>query len=129
MLVHDALTERVIGLAIQVHKELGPGLLESVYESCLSVELKQAAIQFRRQVPMPVTYRGMRLESGYRADLIIEDTLIIEIKALDHLCPAHEAQVLTYLRMSNCPLALLLNFHAPRLKDGLKRFINAGTFN
>jgi GxxExxY protein len=124
MLVHSALTERVIGLANDAHKTLGPGLLESVYESRLGLELRHAGIPFKRQVPMPVIYRGVRLESGYRADLIIDDHLIIEIKAVERLCPAHEAQTLTYLRMSNCEVALLLNFHAPRLKDGLKRFIN-----
>ena len=124
MLVQSALTEHVIGLAIQIHKELGPGLLESVYESCMALELKRADIPFRRQVPMPVTYRGVRLASGYRADLIVSDDLIVEIKAVERLHPAHEAQVLTYLRMSNCQVALLLNFHAIRLKDGLKRFVN-----
>ena len=124
MLVQSALTEHVIGLAIQIHKELGPGLLESVYESCMALELKRADIPFRRQVPMPVTYRGARLASGYRADLIVSDDLIVEIKAVERFHPAHEAQVLTYLRMSNCQVALLLNFHAIRLKDGLKRFVN-----
>jgi GxxExxY protein len=113
MLVQSALTERVIGLAIDVHKALGPGLLESVYETCLCLELRHAGILFRRQVPMPVTYRGTRLETGYRTDLIVADQVIVEIKAVERLSPAHEAQALAYLRMSDCQMVLLLNFNAP----------------
>src|SRR5215469_15936375 len=123
-----ALTERVIGLAIDVHRELGPGLLESVYETCLAFELKQAEIAFRRQVSMPVMYRGMRLHSGFRADLLIADDLIVEIKAVERLAREHEAQLLTYLRMSHCQVGLLLNFNALRLKDGIKRLVRSKEF-
>jgi GxxExxY protein len=123
MLTHQALTERVIGLAIDVHRELGPGLLESVYETCLAFELKQAGIPYRRQVSMPVMYRGVRLQSGFRADLLIADDLIVEVKAVERLLREHEAQLLTYLRMSHCQVGLLLNFNALRLKDGLRRLV------
>jgi GxxExxY protein len=125
MLTHQALTERVIGLAIDVHRELGPGLLESVYETCLAFELKQAGIPFRRQVSMPVMYRGVRLQSGFRADLLIADDLIVEVKAVERLLREHEAQLLTYLRMSHCQVGLLLNFNALRLKDGLRRLVRS----
>lgn len=120
---HD-LTEQVIGLAIDVHKELGPGLLESLYEPCLAFELKQAGVTFRRQAPMPVVYHGLRLRTGFRADLLVSDDLIVEIKAIERLVPAHEAQLLTYLRMSGCQVGLLLNFNAIRLKDGLRRLVH-----
>ena len=125
MLAHHGLTERVIGLAIDVHKELGPGLLESVYEACLAFELKRAAIPFRRQAAIPVVYHGFRLHTGFRADLLIADDLIVEIKAVERLVPAHEAQLLTYLRMSGCQVGLLLNFNAMRLKDGLRRLVRS----
>ena len=125
MLTHRDLTDRVIGLAIAVHKELGPGLLESAYETCLAFELKHACIPFRRQVPMPIVYRGFHLDTGFRADLLIAEELILEIKAADRLIPAHEAQILTYLRMSGCPVGLLLNFNAVLLKDGLRRFVRS----
>ena len=126
MLVHSELTERVIGLAIHVHRALGPGLLESVYETCLAFELKQAGIPFRRQASIPVMYRGNRLRTGFMADLLIADDLIVEIKAVAHLVPEHDAQALTYLRMSGCQVVLLLNFSGLRLKDGLRRFVRTG---
>jgi GxxExxY protein len=125
MLMQQRLSERVIGLAIDVHRALGPGLLESVYETCLAFELKQAGIAFRRQVSIPVIYRGVRLETGFRADLLVAGELIVEVKAVDRLLPAHEAQALTYLRMSACQIALLFNFNALRLKDGLRRFVHS----
>jgi GxxExxY protein len=125
MLTRHELTEQVIGLAIRIHKGLGPGLLESVYETCLAFELRQAGIAFRRQAAMPVLYRGFRLHSGYRADLLIADDLIVEIKAVERLSPVHEAQLLTYLRMSGCQIGLLMNFNALRLKDGLRRLVRS----
>jgi GxxExxY protein len=125
MLAHHALTERVIGLAIDVRRELGPGLLESVYEACLAFELKRAAIPFRRQAAIAVVYHGFRLHTGFRADLLIADDLIVEIKAVERLVQAHEAQLLTYLRMSGCQVGLLLNFNAMRLKDGLRRLVRS----
>lgn len=123
MLEHRDLTERVIGLAIEVHRTVGPGLLESVYETGLCVELKLAGIPFRRQVSIPVVYKGTSISLGFRADIVVADAVILEIKGVAALIPAHEAQILTYLRMSHVRVGLLLNFHAPRLKDGLLRFI------
>ena|SRR5690348_9008980 len=123
MLVQERLTERVIGLAIDVHKELGPGLLESVYERCLAFDLKRAGIPFKRQAAIPVAYHGFRLHTGFRADLLVADDIIIEIKAVERLIPAHEAQLRTYLRMSGCQVGLLFNFNAIRLKDGLRRLV------
>src|SRR5438270_4997795 len=102
-LSHDAaLTERIIGLAIDVHRHLGPGLLESAYEECLCFELSQTGIEYRRQVPLPVVYKDVRLDCGYRLDIIAQHQLIIEIKAIERILPVHEAQILTYLRLSGC---------------------------
>src|ERR1700730_2015285 len=117
------LSERVIGSAIDVHRQLGPGLLEAVYEECLCFELKQARIEYRRQVPLPVSYKGVQLECGYRMDIVVERQLVVEIKAVDRFLPIHEAQLLTYLRLSGLPIALLLNFNSVTLKDGLRRFV------
>ena len=119
----DPLTERVIGLAIAVHRELGPGLLESAYEECLSFELKHAGIPYARQVPLPVVYKDVRLDCGYRLDIVVRRELIIEIKAVEQLLPIHEAQILTYLRLSGIRLGLLMNFNTVVLKDGIRRFI------
>ena len=123
MLEHRDLTERVIGLAIEVHRTVGPGLLESVYETGLCVELKRAGIPFRRQVSIPVVYKGTSVSVGFRADIVVADAVILEIKGVAAFIPAHEAQILTYLRMSHIRVGLLLNFHARRLKDDLLRFI------
>src|SRR6266851_2104705 len=117
------LTERVIGLAIDVHRHLGPGLLESAYEECLSFELSQAGIEHRRQVPLPVVYKDVRLDCGYRIDIVVRQQLIIEIKAIERIVPVHEAQILTYLRLSGYKVGLLLNFNSVVLKDGLRRFV------
>jgi GxxExxY protein len=123
MLEYHELTERIIGLAIQVHRQTGPGLLESVYAACLGFELEQAGIPLLRQVGIPVFYKGMQTPLGFRTDILVADTVILEIKAVPGLLPAHEAQLLTYLRMSRLPVGLLMNFHAMRLTDGLKRFV------
>jgi GxxExxY protein len=117
----DPLTQRVIGAAIDVHRSLGPGLLESAYEECLCSELKQAGILFKRQVPLPVEYKSVRLECGYRMDLVVQDALIVEIKTVERLLPIHEAQLLTYLKLSKRPTGLLLNFHTAALRDGIRR--------
>jgi GxxExxY protein len=123
-LAHESgLGERVIGLSIDVHRHLGPGLLESAYEECLCFELKQAAIDYRRQVPLPVVYKDVRLDCGYRMDIVVQNELIIEIKAIDRLLPVHEAQMLTYLRLSGLRVGLLMNFNNVVLKDGLRRFV------
>lgn len=115
--------KRVIGLGIDVHRALGPGLLESVYEECLCHELKVAGIEFARQVPLPVVYKGVRLDCGYRLDVVIANEMILEVKAVDRLLPIHDAQVLTYLRLSGHKVGLLMNFNALTLKDGLRRLV------
>jgi len=117
------LSERVIGLAIEVHRHLGPGLLESAYEECLCFELKQAAIDYRRQVALPVIYKDVRLDCGYRMDVVVERALILEIKAIDNVTPVHEAQMLTYLRLSGIQVGLLMNFNSVALRHGLRRFV------
>jgi len=115
------LTGNVIGLCIEIHRELGPGLLESAYEECLAYELSKAGLRFERQRPLPVHYKEVRLDCGYRLDLVIEDALIIELKAVTELHPIHEAQLLTYLKLDRKSLGLLINFNVPVLKQGIKR--------
>jgi GxxExxY protein len=119
----DPLTERVIGLAIAVHRALGPGLLESAYEECFCLELREVRIPFARQVPLPVLYKGIRLDCGYRLDVVLERDLIVAIKAVERLLPIHEAQILTYLRLSAIRTGLLVNFNSVVLRDGLRRFV------
>ncbi len=121
---HNALTERVIGAAIEVRRHLGPGLLESAYEECLCRELTLAGIRFERQLVLPVEYKGARLGAGYRLDLAVEDTIIVEIKSVEALSRIHEAQPITYLRLTGYPLGLLINFNVPILKTGIKRFVH-----
>ena len=123
MIENQQLTEPVIGAAIEVHRVLGPGLLESVYEQCLCYELHQAGLPFERQVGIPVTYKGLILNEGFRADIVVDRKVILEIKAVAAILPAHEAQLQTYLRMSGIPVGLILNFNASRLTDGLRRFV------
>ena len=118
----SALTERVIGLAIDVHRHLGPGLLESAYEECLAFELRESGVAFARQVPLPVVYKGIFLDCGYRMDIVVEKSLVLEIKAVERVMPIHEAQMLTYLRLSGMKTGLLMNFNSVLLKDGLRRF-------
>jgi GxxExxY protein len=113
---NDRPTEKVIGLAIEVHRQLGPGLLESAYEECLCLELQEAGLAFRRQVPLPITYKSVRLDCGYRLDLLIDDQLILELKSVEGLLPIHEAQVLAYMRLSGARTGLLLNFNSAVLK-------------
>jgi len=116
------ITEAIIGAAIEAHRELGPGLLESAYEECLCYELALRGLSFQRQVELPVIYKGNRLDCGYRLDIIVEGSVILELKAVEKLLPIHEAQVLTYLKLSDMSVGLLLNFNVPLLKDGVKRF-------
>jgi GxxExxY protein len=123
MLEQRILTEKIIGLAIEVHRTVGPGLLESVYAECMALELGGAGLGVETQVTVPVIYKGVTIPLGFRADIVVENTIILEIKAVAALLPAHESQLLTYLRMSHLRIGLLMNFHAPRLKDGLRRFI------
>ncbi len=120
----DLLTEKVIGFAIDVHRALGPGLLESAYEECLCYELSQAGIGFTRQTPLAVVYKNVKLDCGYRIDVVASESVILEIKAVERLLPIHEAQLLSYLKMSGLRVGLLMNFHVPVLKNGLKRIVN-----
>jgi GxxExxY protein len=117
----DVLTEKVIGGAIEVHRALGPGLLESTYELCLCRELSMRGMAFERQKPIPVEYKGVKLDCGYRADLVIEEKVLIEIKALDALTAIHEAQLLAYLRLGQWQVGLLINFNVQFLKQGIRR--------
>ena len=119
--IRDPLTEKIIGYAIEVHRTLGPGLLESAYEECLCYELSQHGLAFRRQVPLPVVYKGVRLDCGYRLDVVVSDEVIVEIKAVEKLLPVHDAQLLTYLKLSGFRTGLLLNFHSPVMREGIRR--------
>lgn len=117
----NELSGKVIGLCIEIHRELGPGLLESAYEECLAYELSKAGLRFERQRPLPVRYKEVQLDCGYRLDLVVEGVLILELKAVTELQPIHEAQLLTYLKLDKKPLGLLINFNVPALKEGVKR--------
>jgi len=121
---HSDLTERIIGAALVVHRELGPGLLESAYQTCLACELAERGLLFEAQRALPVVYRGVRLNCGYRIDFIVAGKVIVEVKAVDQLAPIHTAQMLSYLRLSGCSVGLLLNFNAAPLRVGIKRVVN-----
>ena len=118
------IAEAVIGAAIGVHRELGPGMLESAYEACLAYELIQRGFKIERQKELPLKYRDITLECGYRLDLLVEDSVIVEVKALDALHPVHEAQLLSYLRLSGCQVGLLINFNVKMFKTGIRRVVN-----
>ena len=120
----DKLSNRVIGCAIEVHRVLGPGLLESTYEQCLAHELSQNGIEFKLQHPLPVEYKGVRLDCGYRIDVFVEDTLVLELKSVEEIKGIHEAQLLTYMKLAGAKTGLLINFNAIRLKDGIRRFVH-----
>lgn len=122
MQIND-ITGEIIGAAIEVHKILGPGLLESAYEECLSYELMQRGLKIERQKPVPIVYKEIKLECGYRMDIIVENQVIVELKAQDVILPVHEAQVLTYLRFAQKKIGLLINFNVTVLKNGIRRFI------
>jgi len=117
----NRITETIIGAAIEVHRALGPGLLESVYEECLCRELSLRGIPFERQRSLPVEYKGLRLDCGYRLDLLVADTVVVEIKAVESLLPIHEAQLLTYLRLGGWKVGLLINFNVAVLRQGIRR--------
>jgi GxxExxY protein len=121
----DRITEAIIGVAIDVHRTLGPGLLETVYESCLSFDPQARGLNLERQKPLALTYKGMRLECAYRVDLIVEGAVIVEVKAAEQLLPIHAAQLLSYLRLSNLPVGLLINFDVINLQRGLRRVVNS----
>jgi GxxExxY protein len=116
------ITEKIIGCAIEVHRILGPGLLESIYEECLVFELKDAGLDIERQKAVPVIYKKIRLDCGYRIDILVENAVIIELKSADSIIPVHVAQILTYMKLAGKNTGLLINFNVPVLKNGLKRF-------
>jgi GxxExxY protein len=117
-LLHELLTEQVIGAAIEVHRELGPGLMESAYEECFCHELHLRGLKFERQMPLPVLYKGVNLDCGYRVDLVVESTIILELKCIEHILPVHEAQLLTYLKLTGKRVGLILNFNVAVLTRG-----------
>ena len=119
----DLLSKQVIGCAIEVHRALGPGLLESAYEQCLAHELGLANIPFKRQVPAALKYKGLDVECGYRMDMLIDETIVVELKSVDQILPTHEAQILTYMKLSEKHIGLLVNFNSRVLKNGIKRYV------
>jgi GxxExxY protein len=119
--LHAGLTSQIIGAAIEVHRHLGPGLLESAYEECLAYELGEHNLSIAGQVPLPVVYKSVRLDCGYRMDIVVENTVVVELKCVDLVMPVHEAQILTYLRLSGLRVGLLLNFHSKTMRDGITR--------
>ncbi|MCS6885431.1 MAG: GxxExxY protein [Blastocatellia bacterium] len=119
----NGLTEQIIGAAIEVHRALGPGLLESAYEACLCYELQKRGLHAESQKPLPLVYKEVHLEVGYRVDLLVEGAVIVEVKAAEQLHPIHEAQILSYLKLSGCRVGLLINFNVERLKQGIKRIV------
>ena len=119
----DELSRHVIGCAIEVHRNLGPGLLESTYRQCLACELSHAGIPFQMELPLPVRYKEMRLDCGYRIDLLVSGGLIVEIKCVETLLPIHQAQILTYMKLSKIPVGLIINFNVTKLQSGIKRFV------
>jgi GxxExxY protein len=119
----DVLSKAIIGAAIEVHRQLGPGLLESAYEECLAHEFSLCNILFERQKPVPVTYKTVRLDCGFRLDFLVDSLVVVELKAVDKLAPIHQAQMLTYLKLTECRLGLLLNFNVTMLRDGIKRVV------
>ncbi len=121
---HADLTEKVIGAAIAVHKELGPGLLESVYEERMAIEMTLRHIPFERQKYLPITCRGVQVPAAYRMDFVVDGRVVVDLKATEHLLPVHHAQVLSYLRLAHCRVGLLINFNVAILIDGIKRFVN-----
>jgi len=120
----DRITENIIGAAIEVHRALGPGLLESAYEACLAFELAQRGLVVEEQKPLPVVYRGVKLDCGYCLDLLVEEEVIVEVKVVDRLAPIHQAQLLSYLKLSGCKVGLLINFNVKVVKDGIRRVVN-----
>jgi len=120
----NEITGKIIGLSIRVHGELGPGMLEGAYEACLLYELVQAGLKAERQKKLPIIYQGVKIDAGYRLDLLVEDSVIVEIKAIERVLPVHEAQLLSYLRLTNLKLGLLINFNVRLLRDGIRRVVN-----
>ncbi|MDI3521767.1 MAG: hypothetical protein PWR03_2273 [Tenuifilum sp.] len=122
-MIENLITERIIGCAIEVHKQLGPGLLESAYEECLYYELINSGLKVKKQLALPLVYKEIKLEAGYRIDLLVEDKVIVEIKSVDALAEIHKAQLMTYMKLANIKVGLLMNFNVTKLKDGIVRWI------
>jgi len=120
----NKITRGVIAAAIEVHRHLGPGLLESAYQECICYELGQIGLAFAREVHLPLSYKGLQLECNYRLDLLVEDEIVVELKSVEQILPVHSAQLLTYLKAANKQIGLLINFHVPVLKNGIKRMVN-----
>ncbi len=120
----NRITETIVGVAINIHRTLGPGLLESAYEACMVYDIVQAGLKVEQQKPLPVVYRGVRLECSYRLDLMIENEVIVEIKSIEKLLPIHRAQLMSYLKLSGCKVGLLINFNVEVLKNGIQRVVN-----
>jgi GxxExxY protein len=120
----NKITETIIGAAINVHRALGPGLLESAYEACIVYDLVKTGLNIEQQKPLPIMYRNVKLECGYRIDILVENSVIVEIKSVETLLPIHKAQLLSYLKLSNCRVRLLINFNVEALKNGIKRIVN-----
>ena len=120
----NKITEKIIGAAIEVHKALGPGLLESAYQECLLFELKTIGLKVEKEISLPIIYKELKLNHGYRIDLLVENKIVLELKTVESFTDVHSAQILTYLKLGNYPLGLLINFHTKLLKNGIKRFIN-----
>ena len=129
LVLHRQLTEAIIGAAIEVHRPLGPGLLESAYEECLCHEFALSGLRFERQRALPVAYKGVLLDCGYRVDVVVEDNVIVELKTVERLLPIHDAQLLTYLKLMDRRVGLLVNFNVPVLKQGIKRITNGFAAN
>jgi GxxExxY protein len=123
----ESLSYKIIGLAIEVHRQLGPGLLESAYQQCLYYEIKKAGLKVEKELTLPILYKDIKLDHGYRIDLLIEDRLVIELKTVESFTSVHFAQILTYLRLGNYPLGLLINYNSKILKNNIKRFINSNS--
>ncbi|HET9679168.1 MAG TPA: GxxExxY protein [Gammaproteobacteria bacterium] len=120
----NRITGSIVDAAIDVHRELGPGLLESAYETCLAHELAERGLTVQRQIALPIRYKGLLLDDGYRIDLLVSKKVVVELKVVDMIKSVHKAQLLSYLKLSNCPVGLLINFNEYQLKRGIKRFVN-----
>jgi GxxExxY protein len=123
MLIYEELSGQIRGAAIEVHRELGPGLLESAYEECLCYELRSRGIAYDRQLELPVKYKGLQLDCGYRIDVLVEKKIVLELKSVESLLVIHEAQLMTYLKLSGCKLGMLMNFNVVLMKEGMKRIV------
>ncbi len=122
-MVENQITEKIIGCAIEVHKQLGPGLLESAYEECLYYELQNAGLNVKKQLALPLVYKEIKLDAGYRIDLLVENKVVVEIKSVDAIADIHKAQLMTYMKLANIKIGLLINFNVTKLKDGIVRWV------